>query len=74
MIEFSEEWLKQQTVIQRDGEEEYVVNFIKKSTLGSTPKIIVQLKSLKDSHTINKEFTELIDKLKTPGSPWRIKK
>ncbi len=68
----SENWLKSQIIVQRDGGELFKVKDIITQTHGSSGKKIVQLLSLKDGHSINKELSELIEKIKTPGSPWGV--
>jgi hypothetical protein len=70
---YSEEWLKNQTLIQRDGGDRFEVKDIINQTSGSFGKRLVKLVSLEDNHSINKEFNELIEKIKTPGSAWSIK-
>lgn len=70
---YSEDWLKTQTIIQRDGGDRFEVKDIITQTSGTAGKRIVQLLSLEDGHSINKEFSELIEKIKTPGSAWSIK-
>lgn len=70
---YSEDWLMSQTIIQRDGGDRFEVKDIITQTSGTSGKRIVQLRSLEDGHSINKEFNELIEKVKTPGSAWSIK-
>jgi hypothetical protein len=69
---YSEDWLKKQIITQRDGGDKFKVKDIITQTSGATRKKIVQMISLEDGHSINKEFNELIEKIKTPGSPWLI--
>ena len=69
---YSEEWLKSQILIQRDGGDRFEVKDIITQTAGSAHKRIVQLRSLVDGHSIAKGFSELIEKVKTPGSAWSI--
>lgn len=70
---YSEEWLKKKTLVQNDGGEKFTVENITDSS-GTFKKKIVKLKSLKDQHTVTKNFIELINYIKTPGSPWSIEK
>lgn len=70
---YSEDWLKSQIIIQRDGGDRFEVKDIISQTFGTSGKRIVQLVSLEDGHSINKEFSELVEKIKTPGSSWSIK-
>jgi proteasome assembly chaperone (PAC2) family protein len=69
---YSEDWLKSQIIIQRDGGDRFEVKDIITQTSGTSGKRIVQLRSLEDGHSINKEFSELVEKVKTPGSAWSI--
>jgi DNA-directed RNA polymerase specialized sigma54-like protein len=70
--EFSEEWLSQQTLINRDSGAEYFVEEIQNTTSGNTPKRMVKLRS--KNGTVSKEFSDLISIIKTPNSAWEIKK
>ncbi len=70
---FTESWLQSQILIQRDGGDEFDVVNIHTSTVGSIPKKLVKLKSKVDGSEISKEFNSLIDSVRTPGSPWKIK-
>lgn len=69
---YSEDWLKSQIIIQRDSGDRFEVKDIITPSYGTSSKRIVQLRSLEDGHSINKEFNELIDKIKTPGSAWSV--
>lgn len=71
---YSEDWLKAQILIQRDGGDSFRIKDIITRTSGSFNRRIVQLVSVEDSHSINKEFVELIGNIKTPGSAWYVKK
>jgi hypothetical protein len=70
---YSEEWLKSQVLIQRDGGDRFEVKDIISQSFGTSGKRIVQLVSLEDGHSLNKEFSELIEKVKIPGTAWFIK-
>lgn len=69
---YSEEWLKKQIIIQRDGGDRFKIKDIITQSFGSSGKRIVQLISLEDGHSINKELNELIEKIKTPGGAWFV--
>ncbi len=70
---YSEEWLKRQVLIQRDGGGRFEVKNIVTQTMGSlTGARVVQLISLKDGHTFNSRFNILIEKIKTPGGAWFV--
>lgn len=69
---FSEEWLKTKVLIQRDGGDRYEVKDIISQTFGASGKRLVKLISLKDGHSLTKEFSDVIEKIKIPGSAWSI--
>ena len=72
--EYSEDWLKSKTLVQRDGGDRFIIKDIINQTSGSSHKRIVQLVSLEDNHTFNKEFLKIIEDLKNVGSAWSIEK
>ena len=74
LLEFSEEWLKLKVLIQRDGGDKFKVEHIIDSSASSIKKRLVKLVSLVDGSSINKEFSKLINDIKTPGSPWGVEK
>jgi len=74
--EFSEEWLRSKIIIKKDGTNIYkfkVENIFTPST-GSFKKRLVKLISLEGHPPTNKQFSLLINDLKTLGSGWNIEK
>ena len=70
---YTEEWLKKQILILRDSGDEFKVVSIIESKKGTISKKLVVLKAEGKEITSNKEISELIDNLKTEGSPWKVK-
>ena len=70
LTKFSEEWLKFQILVQRDGGDKYKVEDIAFSEISN--KKIVKLVSLSNGPSVTKEFSNLIENLKTTGSPWMV--
>ena len=74
--EFSEEWLKSKIIIKKDGSSVYrfKVENIFTPSIGTFKRRSVKLISLEGEPPINKEFSLLINNLKTSASGWSIEK
>jgi len=70
--ELTETNLEGRTVIQRDTEKEFNVIRVHEKPLGFTRERVATLKS-GDGAVATFNVDDLILKLKTPGSPWRLK-
>jgi len=59
-------------VIQRDSGREFNIMAVHEATAGSTRQKVANLVS-PNGESITLAVADLLTKLKTPGSPWRLK-
>ena len=71
--ELSEENLKGRVVIQRDSGKEFKIVAVHEPTIGSDKRLVANLERVGGTDKVSTGAGRLLELLRTPGSPWRLK-